>query len=116
MEGIVAASRKSVKGKREAQKQQMCKASSRRDAELTTDDHYIVIDGRRWRATDQRISEMERKLLVGELVKARRDVGRALREKGVETEREARVRVNQAKIALRERWTHVVGRYFGDRR
>ena len=99
----MAASRKSVKKKREARKQQTRQTSRRRDVETTADGHYVVIDGRRWRATDPRIPEDERKVLVGELMKARRDVGRALREQDGEAEREARARVNQSKTALGER-------------
>jgi uncharacterized protein len=64
---------------------------------------YVLIDGRRWRATDPNIPEAERARLVGELMRARRDVGRALRAGDAEAEREARVRVNAAKVALGER-------------
>ncbi|HYP52463.1 MAG TPA: hypothetical protein VEQ42_02925 [Pyrinomonadaceae bacterium] len=61
------------------------------------------IDGRLWRATDPSIPEEERKRLVGELMEARRDVGRAVREGDEEAEREARSRVHRAKVALGER-------------
>lgn len=71
--------------------------------ERTADGHYLIIDGRRWRATDPRISEEKRQQLVSELMKARRDVGRALREGNRELEREARSRVQKAKVALGER-------------
>ena len=71
--------------------------------EQTADGHYLIIDGRRWRATDPGISEEKRRQLVSELMKARRDVGRALREGNKELEREARSRVQKAKIALGER-------------
>ena len=47
----------------------------------TPDGHYVVIDGRRWRATNPNLPEEERKLLVSELMRARGDVGRALKAK-----------------------------------
>jgi hypothetical protein len=70
---------------------------------LTADGHYIVIDGRRWRATDPSIPEPVRQRLVNDLMAARRDVGRALREADEAAEKEARARVNRLKIALGER-------------
>ncbi|HYO63736.1 MAG TPA: hypothetical protein VER08_08915 [Pyrinomonadaceae bacterium] len=63
----------------------------------------MLVDGRLWRATDPSIPEEERVRLVGELMKARRDVGRAVREGDAEAEREARSRVHRAKVALGER-------------
>ncbi|MCA1614355.1 MAG: hypothetical protein LC800_09515 [Acidobacteria bacterium] len=75
---------------------------------------YVLIDGRRWRATDPSIPEEERVRLVSELMRARRDVGRALREGDAEAEGEARGRVNRAKVALGERgdkwWEREVGK------
>jgi hypothetical protein len=79
------------------------KRTSRDDVEQTTDGHYIVIDGRRWRATDPSIPEPVRQQLVKDLMQARRDVGRALRENDSKAEREARSSVNRLKIALGER-------------
>lgn len=79
------------------------KRTGREDVELTADGHYIVIDGRRWRATDPSIPEPVRQQLVNDLMKARRDVGRALRDADEAAEREARARVNRLKIALGER-------------
>ena len=64
---------------------------------------YVLIDGRRWRATDPSLPEDERRRLVSELMKARRDVGSALRADDEDAEREARARVNRAKVALGER-------------
>lgn len=64
---------------------------------------YVLIDGRRWRATDPSIPEAERQRLVNELMRARRDVGSALRAGDERAESEARERVNRAKVALGER-------------
>ena len=69
----------------------------------TADGRHVLIDGRRWRATDPNLPEEERRRLVGELMKARRDVGVALRAGDEEAEREARSRVHRAKVALGER-------------
>lgn len=64
-------------------------------AELTADGRYIVVDGRRWRASDPAIPEPLRKELVAELMAARREV-----RTDPET---ARPRVQDAKVALGER-------------
>ena len=40
---------------------------------LTEDGHYLIVDGRRWRASDPAIPEPLRKELVAELMAARRD-------------------------------------------
>lgn len=79
------------------------RSGAKKRVEKTADGHHVVIDGRRWRATNPEIGEEERERLVGELMKARRDVGKALREGDVEAEREARARVHRAKVALGER-------------
>ncbi|MBS9373948.1 DUF3253 domain-containing protein [Rhodococcus sp. B50] len=64
-------------------------------ADRTDDGRYVVIDGRRWRATDPRIPEPLRKQLVTELMRARRLV---------KTDGDsARHRVQDAKVALGER-------------
>lgn len=63
--------------------------------EVTADGRYIVVDGRRWRASDPAIPESLRKELVAELMAARRDV-----RSDPET---ARPRVQDAKVALGER-------------
>ncbi|MCA1564668.1 MAG: hypothetical protein LC803_03215 [Acidobacteria bacterium] len=62
-----------------------------------------MIDGRRWRATDPNIPEERRQQLVNELMRARRDVGRALRAGDRDAEGEARGRVHECKVALGER-------------
>lgn len=63
--------------------------------ERTPDGHHIVVNGRRWRATDPAIPEKLRQELVDELMAARRAVKAA--------EPEARRRVHDAKTALGER-------------
>ncbi len=70
-----------------------------RTPERTRDGRYIVVGGRRWRATDPAIPERFRAELVTELMAARRAVA------GVDgdAERAARRRVQDAKMALGER-------------
>jgi len=63
--------------------------------EHTPDGHHIVVDGRRWRATDPSIPETFRQELVDELMAARRAVK--------SEEDDARRRVHDAKTALGER-------------
>ena len=71
--------------------------------ERTPDGHYVIIDGRRWRATDPSIPEERRRQLVDELMAARRAVGAAKRAGDEDAERAARARVHAAKVALGER-------------
>lgn len=78
-------------------------AGKKRRVEKTPDGHHVLIDGRRWRATDPNIPEERRQQLVDELMRARRDVGRALRAGDAEAVREARRRVHACKVALGER-------------
>lgn len=73
------------------------------DPEKTPDGRYVIIDGRRWRATDPSIPEERRQELVNELMKARRDVGAAKRAGDAAAEADARSRVHAAKVALGER-------------
>jgi len=70
------------------------------DERVTGDGHWIVIDGRRWRATDPNLDPRFRSELVAELMQARRDVGAARSEAAVKA---ARRRVQRAKVALGER-------------
>jgi hypothetical protein len=70
---------------------------------MTEDGHYVVIKGRRWRATDPAIPEDVAAELRKALMAARRDVGRALR--AGEDPKPARARVQAAKVALGERGT-----------
>lgn len=78
-------------------------AESRKSIERTPDGHHIVIDGRRWRATNPNLPEEERARLVSDLMQARRDVSAALKRKDSDAEKEARARVHAAKVALGER-------------
>ncbi|AWZ23754.1 hypothetical protein CEJ39_05815 [Rhodococcus pyridinivorans] len=64
-------------------------------AERTPDGRYVVVNGRRWRATDPTIPEPLQKQLVAELMRARRLV----KSDGDS----ARHRVQDAKVALGER-------------
>lgn len=61
---------------------------------------FIIVNGRRWRASDPRIPDNLRHELVNELMAARRAVRDATNQSGI---RRARRRVNDAKIALGER-------------
>jgi len=73
------------------------------EPERTPDGRYVVIDGRRWRASDPRLPEARRQELVDELMAARRAVGAAKRSGDPDAERHARARVHEAKVALGER-------------
>ena len=73
--------------------------------ELTPDGRYLVVKGRRWRATDPDIPEDVATVLRHELMDARRAVGAALRAEDLVAERSARDRVHRAKTALGERGT-----------
>ena len=63
----------------------------------------MIIDGRRWRATDPSLTEERRSELVSELMSARRAVGAAKKAGDADAERKARDRVHAAKVALGER-------------
>jgi hypothetical protein len=69
---------------------------------VTEDGHYLVINGRRWRATDPLIPEERRAELTHILMSWRREVRRT---KGTDEERAARAGVQAAKVALGERGT-----------
>ncbi len=73
--------------------------------ERTSDGRYVVIDGRRWRATDPEIPDEVASVLRHELMAARRAVGAALRADDGDAEEAARARVHRAKTALGERGT-----------
>jgi hypothetical protein len=67
----------------------------------TSDDgRWIVVDGRRWRATDPRLDPRFRAELVAELMEVRRAVASGRDEHEVAA---ARRRVHRAKVALGER-------------
>jgi hypothetical protein len=71
--------------------------------ERTPDGRYVLIEGRRWRASDPSLSEERRRELVSELMSARSAVGHAKRRGDQKAERAARERVHAAKVALGER-------------
>lgn len=70
--------------------------------DLTPDGRYVVVDGRRWRATDPAIPEDRRDELTHVLMAWRREVRRT---KGGDGGRTARDGVQAAKVALGERGT-----------
>nr|WP_090275182.1 hypothetical protein [Mycolicibacterium komanii]CRL68130.1 hypothetical protein CPGR_00968 [Mycolicibacterium komanii] len=72
------------------------------EPQLTDDGHFIVVNGRRWRATDPAIPEDRRAELTRILMAWRREVRRT---KGTHGERAARAGVQAAKVALGERGT-----------
>lgn len=76
--------------------------SSGKDVEHTPDGRYVVIDGRRWRATDPAIPQERRDELQRILMAWRRDVRRT---KGTDVEAGSRAGVQAAKEALGERGT-----------
>ncbi|GAB84029.1 hypothetical protein RVF83_18200 [Gordonia rubripertincta] len=69
------------------------------DPERTPDGHHVVINGRKWRATDPLIPDDRRSELQSILMAWRRDVKRT---KGAP---ESRAGVQAAKVALGERGT-----------
>lgn len=81
----------------------MSKKAKPRTVERTEDGRYVVVDGRRWRATNPNLSEERRRELVAELMAARRAVRAAKGAGDEEALREARRRVHEAKVALGER-------------
>lgn len=72
------------------------------DLERTDDGHHVVINGRRWRATDPLIPAGRRADLQAVLMAWRREVKRT---KGTDGERAARDGVHATKVALGERGT-----------
>ncbi|GAA2294451.1 hypothetical protein GCM10010431_10670 [Streptomyces kunmingensis] len=71
--------------------------------ETSDDGRYIVVDGRKWRATDPLVPEETAAELRRHLMAARRAVRDALKQEDAEAERRARARVQLAKTALGER-------------
>jgi hypothetical protein len=70
--------------------------------EVTPDGRYIVVNGRRWRATDPTIPEARRAELTRVLMAWRREVHRT---RGTDEQSAARAGVQAAKVALGERGT-----------
>ena len=81
--------------------------------ETTDDGRFIVVDGRRWRATDPAIPEARRDELQRVLMAWRREVKRV---RGTDGEAEARAGVQAAKVALGERGTPWWEQYDDERR
>lgn len=71
-----------------------------KDHPVTPDGRYFVAKGRLWRRTDPALDPAERRAAIKELMRARREVGRA---GDAEAERAARDRVDAAKRRLGER-------------
>ena len=76
---------------------------------VTPDRRYFVVRGRLWRMANPELPELERARLVADLMRSRREVGKALRAKDLDAQRLARQAVNMAKRSLGERgppwWT-----------
>ena len=70
--------------------------------EVTPDGRYLVMDGRRWRATDPAIPAERRQELTDVLMAWRREVRRT---RGTADESTSRAGVQAAKVALGERGT-----------
>ena len=90
-----------------------------KNVERTPDGHYIVVNGRKWRATNPNLPEETRKSLVADLMQARRDIAAAKRAGDDAAEAEARPRVHGAKVALGERgatWWETSGEDAPDKR
>ncbi|MEV1026052.1 hypothetical protein [Streptomyces sp. NPDC050264] len=71
--------------------------------EPSDEGHYVVIKGRKWRATDPLLPEDVAAELRRHLMAARRAVRDALRQEDSAAEGRARARVQLAKTALGER-------------
>ncbi len=77
--------------------------SERGGPDRTDDGRYVIVRGRRWRATDPDIPEEAAAALRSHLMAARRAVREAKRTADGDALRRARERVRQAKVALGER-------------
>ena len=80
----------------------MVRREVEREVERTPDGRFIVVDGRRWRATDPLIPDARRAELQRVLMAWRRAVRAA---RGTEDEARVRAGVHAAKVALGERGT-----------
>ena len=78
--------------------------------ERTADGHHIVVDGRRWRATDPAIPEPRRDELTKILMAWRREVRRRA---GTDALANARAGVQALRIPHQHSPTHVVTASFG---
>ena len=75
---------------------------SPKDVERTEDGRFLVIDGRKWLATDPLIPDERRHELQSVLMAWRREVRRT---RGTDEERTSRDGVQATKVALGERGT-----------
>ena len=69
----------------------------------TPDERYFVVRGRLWRTSNPELAPDVRQQAVDRLMKARREVGAALKASDAQAERAARATVDEAKRALGER-------------
>ncbi|MDF9874353.1 hypothetical protein OKW18_006491 [Streptomyces pratensis] len=83
----------------------MSRMDSPAQPERTPDGRYIVVKGRKWRATDPEIPEDVAARLRRHLMAARRAVAASRRKDDTAAEKRARSRVHTAKVALGERGT-----------
>ena len=75
----------------------------------TPDGRYFVVRGRLWRLSNPDLAPDVRQQLVDQLMRARREVGLAVKAGDKDAERRARAAVDVAKHALGERgpvWWH----------
>ena len=70
---------------------------------VTPDGRYFVLRGRLWRLANPELPEADRTQLVADLMRARREVGKALRSKNADAQKLARQAVDAAKRGLGER-------------
>lgn len=76
---------------------------SKAEYPTTPDGRYFVVRGRLWRTSNPALAASTRERLVGELMNARRAVGRARRKGDRVAEAAAHDAVDRAKVALGER-------------
>jgi hypothetical protein len=69
----------------------------------TPDGRYFVVKGRLWRTSNPRLAPDRRQALVNQLMRARRQVGLAMKAGDAGAERSARAEVDAAKQGLGER-------------
>ncbi|WP_347232893.1 hypothetical protein [Streptomyces silvensis] len=74
-----------------------------KDMQFTEDGHFLIIKGRRWRATDPRVPDSVKQRLTHHLMAARRAVAAAGSDD--QARKRARARVHLAKTGLGERGT-----------
>jgi hypothetical protein len=70
---------------------------------VTPDGRYFVVKGRLWRCSNPSLSGETRQRLVGELMRARRAKGNAMRDADTPAREAARQEVDEAKRQLGER-------------